>query len=146
MNKNECDGSVGGSKRYECTKPATEGKIQYVLMIHISYPIFNGSSKRITYLKVIIPLLDMVCGEDNDHKCQTEFKNAKTNKNLKDFYTRCRTEGGANPMRKTCSLCCNQGNIWIVIAKNSASLSRNDLRIKQHITDILLNIFRFRIE
>ena len=84
----------------------------------------------------------MVCGEDNDQNCKTEFKNAKTNNNLKNFYKRCRTEGGANPMRKTCSLCCNQGNIWIVMAKNSA----NDLRIKQHIIDILFNIFRFWIE
>ena len=26
LKKKECDGSVGGSKQHECTKPATEGK------------------------------------------------------------------------------------------------------------------------
>ena len=28
VNKKECDGSVGGSNRHECTKPAIKGKIK----------------------------------------------------------------------------------------------------------------------
>ena len=66
-------------------------------------------------------LLDMVCGETYDQNCQNEFENAKRNNDLDNFYKRCRTEGGAKPMRKTCSLCCNQGNVLILKTKNSVT-------------------------
>lgn len=38
--------------------------------------------------------------------CATEFDNAMVNDDLKKFYERCENEGGANPLRSRCSLCC----------------------------------------
>ena len=64
----------------------------------------------------------MICGETHDQNCRNEFENAKRNNDLEFFYKICRTEGGADPMRKTCSLCCNQGNNLIRKTKNSATL------------------------
>ena len=63
----------------------------------------------------------MVCGKTNDQNCRNEFQNAKRNNDLDSFYKRCRTESGANPMRKTCSLCCNKGNNLIRKTKSSAT-------------------------
>ena len=64
----------------------------------------------------------MVCGKTNDQNCRNEFQNAKRNNDLDSFYKRCRTESGANPMRKTCSLCCNKGNNLIRKTKSSATI------------------------
>lgn len=38
--------------------------------------------------------------------CQTEYDNAIRNNNLASFYNRCQTEGGSNPLRNRCALCC----------------------------------------
>lgn len=38
--------------------------------------------------------------------CRTEYDNAIRNNNLASFYNRCRTEGGSNPLRNRCALCC----------------------------------------
>merc|ERR1719330_1396221 len=38
--------------------------------------------------------------------CEKEFENALTNDDLEKFYKRCDNEGGANPLRLRCSLCC----------------------------------------
>ena len=79
----------------------------------------------------------MVCGETNDQNCTNEFENAERNNNLANFYKRCRTEGGANPMRKTCSLCCSQGNIWIVTAKSSASRWIEEFKLNVNLVILL---------
>ena len=43
--------------------------------------------------------------------CQAEYDNAVLNGNLEDFYLNCATEGGATPLRDSCSLCCGDGPI-----------------------------------
>ena len=63
----------------------------------------------------------MVCGATNAPNCRFEFENATIYNDLENFYKKCRTEGGANPMPKTCSLCCNQGNDLIRKTKNSTT-------------------------
>lgn len=38
--------------------------------------------------------------------CRTEYDNAIRNNNLASFYNRCKSEGGSNPLRNRCALCC----------------------------------------
>ena len=58
------------------------------------------------------------CGDEISDDCQTEYNNAQTNGNLEYFYERCATEGGSQPLRTRCQLCCNnQNNRYAVIRK-----------------------------
>ena len=42
--------------------------------------------------------------------CQAEYDNAVQNGQLDDFYYRCATETGEQPLRTRCPLCCGEGN------------------------------------
>ena len=48
------------------------------------------------------------CGSIISGDCQSEYNNARRNGNMGPFYRRCRTEGGSQPLRKRCSLCCKE--------------------------------------
>ena len=48
------------------------------------------------------------CGSGISSDCQSEFSNAQNNGNLERFYYRCGTEGGSDPLRLRCSLCCHE--------------------------------------
>merc|ERR1719186_850123 len=50
--------------------------------------------------------LGYTCGNTISSDCQAEYNNSKNNNNLAAFYERCKTEGGATPLRDRCSLCC----------------------------------------
>jgi len=53
--------------------------------------------------------------------CQTEYDNAMANGNIWAFFERCETEGGDNPLRDRCSLCCHEGNTGSLVQKSLAS-------------------------
>ena len=54
---------------------------------------------------------ELKCGTKIDENCRKDYNNRKDNpEKLKEFYHRCRTEEGANPIRNTCALCCKQSN------------------------------------
>ena len=48
------------------------------------------------------------CGSSISNDCQTRYDNAVRNGNLESFYSNCETEGGATPLRASCSLCCKE--------------------------------------
>ena len=50
------------------------------------------------------------CGYDISGDCQSEYNNAIANDDIDSFYRRCATEGGFQPLRTRCSLCCNEDN------------------------------------
>jgi uncharacterized protein YegL len=52
----------------------------------------------------------LVCGSYDSSDCKSEYNNGKNNGNLGNFYSRCRTEGGSQPLRNRCSLCCTGEN------------------------------------
>ena len=51
--------------------------------------------------------LEYQCGNYDSDDCKAEYGNAINNGNLEYFYHRCATEGGSQPLRKRCSLCCS---------------------------------------
>ena len=55
----------------------------------------------------LIYLLEYSCGDSISDDCQAEYDNAIRNGNIDYFYRRCATEGGSQPLRTRCSLCCN---------------------------------------
>ena len=46
------------------------------------------------------------CGDLISDDCISEYDNAVANGSLDPFYKRCVGEGGAEPLRTRCSLCC----------------------------------------
>jgi hypothetical protein len=52
----------------------------------------------------------LACGSYDSSDCKSEYNNGKNNGNLAHFYSRCRTEGGSQPLRSRCSLCCTGEN------------------------------------
>ena len=50
--------------------------------------------------------IDYECGEDISDDCQSEFNNHRNNNDMDKFYYRCGNEGGINPLRLRCRLCC----------------------------------------
>ena len=61
-----------------------------------------------TQIQIIsnISKLDYQCGGNISGDCSSEFNNAQNNKKLDEFYYRCATEGGSEPLRLRCRLCC----------------------------------------
>ena len=59
-------------------------------------------SKKSLYLS------EYQCGDGISDDCQSEYNNAINNGNLDYFYHRCAREGGSQPLRTRCSLCCNE--------------------------------------
>ena len=51
-------------------------------------------------------ILEYECGTTDSSDCTSEYENSKNNNNLQSFYDRCSTEGGSEPLRLRCSLCC----------------------------------------
>ena len=51
-------------------------------------------------------ILEYECGTTDSSDCTSEYENAKNSDNLQSFYDRCATEGGSEPLRLRCSLCC----------------------------------------
>merc|ERR1712232_61710 len=47
----------------------------------------------------------IACGDTVSVDCQSEYDNAVANSNLPVFCNRCVMEGGADPLRKRCSMC-----------------------------------------
>ena len=60
--------------------------------------------------KKSLHLSEYQCGDGISEDCQSEYNNAINNGNLDYFYRRCATEGGSQPLRTRCSLCCDQGD------------------------------------
>ena len=58
-------------------------------------------------MNTFIYFLEYSCGNSISDDCQSEYDNAIRNGNLDYFYHRCATEGGSQPLRTRCSLCCN---------------------------------------
>ena len=52
-------------------------------------------------------ILEYECGTTDSSDCTSEYENANNNNNLQSFYDRCATEGGSEPLRLRCSLCCS---------------------------------------
>ena len=50
--------------------------------------------------------IEYECGSDISDDCQSEFNNHQNNGALEKFYYRCSAEGGHDPLRLRCSLCC----------------------------------------
>ena len=69
------------------------------------------------------------CGNSISDDCQSEYNNAINNGNLDYFYHRCATEGGSQPLRTRCSLCCNNNDndddIGIGIVRSCADQNDN---------------------
>eukprot|EP00122_Pirum_gemmata_P000874 Pgem_evm1s782 len=61
------------------------------------------------------------CAPFDSVDCKSEYANAVQNNNLASFYSRCETEGGANPLRTRCSKCCKEED-----GNNSDNDSDND--------------------
>ena len=55
---------------------------------------------------------DFECGYEISDDCLSEYNNAVDDDNLDQFYHRCDTEGGSQPLRTRCSLCCNKGHFF----------------------------------
>lgn len=49
----------------------------------------------------------MDCPDDNSDDCVSEYQNHKNNGDLNKFCERCLTEGGSQPLRSRCNLCCD---------------------------------------
>ena len=56
---------------------------------------------------IYLLFLEYQCGNYDSDDCKAEYGNAINNGNLEYFYHRCATEGGSQPLRKRCSLCCS---------------------------------------
>ena len=57
------------------------------------------------------------CGDTISDDCRSEYNNAINNGNLDYFYERCATEGGSQPLRTRCSLCCDENDNTAVLRK-----------------------------
>ena len=80
-------------------------------MLHIKFPLHQNIFERV-YQKSIfkrfnISNLDYQCGENITSDCRSEFDNARNNNKMDEFYHRCAEEGGSNPLRLRCRLCCD---------------------------------------
>ena len=60
-----------------------------------------------------ISFSDYECGYEISSDCESEYNNAVNNYDIESFYSRCETEGGSDPLRARCGLCCNQGNLYL---------------------------------
>merc|ERR1712241_762605 len=69
-------------------------------------PIFISLAVISTYGNVM-ERQELECGDKISSDCRSECDNALRNGNLDHFYNRCETEGGSQPLRKRCSLCCD---------------------------------------
>merc|ERR1712241_1660793 len=72
----------------------------YLVPIFISFAVIS------TYGNVM-ERQELECGDKISSDCRSECDNALRNGNLDHFYNRCETEGGSQPLRKRCSLCCD---------------------------------------
>ena len=54
-----------------------------------------------------ISKLDYQCGGNISSDCSSQFNNAQNNDKLDEFYYRCAAEGGSDPLRLRCRLCCD---------------------------------------
>ena len=73
----------------------------------------------------LIYFLEYSCGDSISDDCQSEYNNAINNGNLDYFYHRCATEGGSQPLRTRCSLCCNNDDVGIGIVRSCADQNEN---------------------
>merc|ERR1719265_729226 len=48
------------------------------------------------------------CGKGISSDCRSEEGNARRNNQMQNFCGRCATEGGAQPLRSRCKLCCDK--------------------------------------
>lgn len=72
------------------------------------------------------------CGAAIAGDCQSAFNNAKNQDNVAAFCNRCANEGGSNPLRKRCRLCCDECNLELVqsAAKGTTrGLARRSLQV-----------------
>merc|ERR1712110_168246 len=72
------------------------------------------------------------CGTTNAGDCQGAFNHAKNQDNVAAFCNRCANEGGSNPLRKRCRLCCDECNPALLqsAAKGRVGgLERRSLRV-----------------
>ena len=59
-------------------------------------------------LLILLNFSEYSCGNYTSVDCQSEYNNAINNGNLDYFYHRCATEGGSQPLRTRCKLCCEE--------------------------------------
>ena len=71
--------------------------------------LFYKNLKSLRLLNLHISL-EYECGDSDSSDCTSEYNNAVNNGNLEGFFDRCANEGGSQPLRARCSLCCSQNN------------------------------------
>ena len=86
--------------------------------------------RNMEYLQlVLIYFIEYSCGNSISDDCRSEYDNAIRNGNIDYFYHRCATEGGSQPLRTRCSLCCNNNgndeNFGVGIVRSCADQNDN---------------------
>ena len=88
---------------------------------YINGLIKHGSEAQVKCASNQCFIAEYLCDDKNSDDCQVEYNNAVNNGTLDYFYRRCATEGGEEPLRTRCKLCCNAdaaGNYTFSALKN----------------------------
>ena len=76
----------------------------YWITFMICFYLITDSVYLSTWFNILF--VEYECGTDISDDCQSEFNNHQNNGDLENFYYRCSAEGGHDPLRLRCSLCC----------------------------------------
>ena len=110
-----CGGPQNAVNVYEvddgCATTATESSSASPLTASTEGPTVSTTEDVVTSSPVTTPAVYECNDSYISDDCQAEYDNAVLNGNLEDFYLNCATEGGATPLRDSCSLCCGDGPI-----------------------------------
>ena len=74
---------------------------------YINDLIKHGSEAQVRCASNQCFIAEYLCDDQNSDDCLVEYNNAVNNITLDYFYRRCATEGGEEPLRTRCKLCCN---------------------------------------